>query len=149
MIDRTKYVRSMLVTHLNSNEDEVASELAPSAFDEFNRKDDIGVSEGKFVPFHAVQFVETSVTQEQEEVDNNCDLSCSVMPDPTLTVPQETITVEVGEEFDPMTGVSATDGNNHDITDSVTVEAEVPVNYLMTEDSVDITNENDEPLIGE
>lgn len=122
MIDRTKYIRSMTVTHLNSNEDEVANDLAPSAFDEFNRKDDIGVAEGTIVPFHAVQFVETSVTQEQEEVDNNCDLSCSVMPNPTLTAPTETLEVDAGVEFDPLEGVSAVDGNGDTVEVTATVE---------------------------
>lgn len=146
MIDRTKYVRSMTVTHLNSNEDEVASELAPSAFDEFNRKDDIGVAEGKFVPFHAVQFVETSVTQEQEEVDNKCDLTCSVIPNPTLTAPTTTLEVDAGEEFDPLIGVSAVDGNGKEV--EVTASIAEDEGYLMTENSIDITDENDNPLIG-
>lgn len=150
MIERTKYVRSMLVKHTNGTSDTVSDNVL-SAFDQFIHREEVNVTEIKIVPFHAIQYVESSVTQESEEVDNKCDLTCSVIPDPTLTVPQETITVEVGEEFDPMTGVSATDGNNHDITDSVTVEATEPPTegYLMTEDSVDITNENDEPLIGE
>ena len=155
MIAVTKYVRSLYITNKSGTGGEIEDPIiAESAFGEFINGRTMRI-DGDFgftlIPYHAVDHVITSVTQEQVTIDNDCDLPCSVMPDPTLTVPQETITVEVGEEFDPMTGVSATDGNNHDITDSVTVEATEPPTegYLMTEDSVDITNENDEPLIGE
>lgn len=152
MIVRTRYNRSLSVKHRSGSTDSITdTDIATSVLDQFLHYEEMGVTETMLVPYHAVEYVEESMTQTQEEVDNLCDLTCSVMPDPTLTVPQETITVEVGEEFDPMIGVSATDGNNHDITDSVTVEATEPPTegYLMTEDSVDILNENDEPLIGE
>lgn len=124
MIERTKYVRSMSVDHMSVHveADEVASEIAPSALDAFLRKDDIKVAEGKIVPYHAVEYVETSVAQEQEEVDNNCDLSCSVMPDPTLTAPTTTLEVDAGVEFDPLEGVSAVDGNGDSVEVTATVE---------------------------
>lgn len=125
MIERTKCVRSMLVKHTNGTSDTISdSVLASSAFDQFIRREEVNVTENKIVPFHAIQYVESSVTQESEEVDNDCDLTCSVMPNPTLTAPTDTLEVDAEEEFDPMEGVSAVDGNGHEAEVSVTVEGE-------------------------
>lgn len=148
MITRTKYTRTLSVIHTNGSTDEVSdSVLATSAFDQFLHKEETNVTENKVVAFHAIEYVQTSVTQTQEEVDNDCDLACSVMPNPTLTAPTETIEVDAGEEFDPMVGVSAVDGNGDEVEVTVTVE-EPSLGYLMTEDSIDILDENNEPLIG-
>ena len=147
MIERTKYVRSMLVKHTNGTSDTISdSVLASSAFDQFIHKEEVNVTEIKIVPFHAIQYVESSVTQESEDVDNNCDLTCSVMPNPTLTAPTETLEVDAGEEFDPLVGVSAVDGNKNPVT--VTASIAEDEGYLMTEDSIDILNEDSNPLIG-
>ena len=116
MITRTKYTRTLSVIHTNGTTDEVSdSVLATSAFDQFLHKEETNVTENKVVAFHAIEYVQTSVTQTQEEVDNDCDLACSVMPNPTLTAPTETIEVDAGEEFDPMVGVSAVDGNGDEV----------------------------------
>ena len=149
MIERTKYVRSMVVKHTNDTSDTVSDNVL-SAFDQFIHREEVNVTEIKIVPFHAIQYVESSVTQESEEVDNKCDLTCSVIPNPTLTAPTTTLEVDAGEEFDPLIGVSATDGNQNDITDSVTVVAEEDTDdgYLQDENGTDITDENDNPLIG-
>lgn len=148
MITRTKYTRTLSVIHTNGTTDEVSdSVLATSAFDQFLHKEETNVTENKVVAFHAIEYVQTSVTQTQEEVDNDCDLACSVMPNPTLTAPTETIEVDAGEEFDPMVGVSAVDGNGDEVEVTVSVE-EPSLGYLMTENSIDILDENNEPLIG-
>lgn len=145
MIERTKYVRSMLVKHTNGTSDTVSDNVL-SAFDQFIRREEVNVTEIKIVPFHAIQYVESSVTQESEEVDNKCDLTCSVIPNPTLTAPTTTLEVDAGEEFDPLIGVSAVDGNGKEV--EVTASIAEDEGYLMTENSIDITDENDNPLIG-
>jgi len=145
MIERTKYVRSMLVKHTNDTSDTVSDNVL-SAFDQFIHKEEVNVTEIKIVPFHAIQYVESSVTQESEEVDNKCDLTCSVIPNPTLTAPTTTLEVDAGEEFDPLIGVSAVDGNGKEV--EVTASIAEDEGYLMTENSIDILNEDSNPLIG-
>lgn len=145
MIERTKYVRSMLVKHTNGTSDTVSDNVL-SAFDQFIHREEVNVTEIKIVPFHAIQYVESSVTQESEEVDNKCDLTCSVIPNPTLTAPTTTLEVDAGEEFDPLVGVSAVDGNGKEV--EVTASIAEDEGYLMTEDSIDILNEDSNPLIG-
>lgn len=145
MIERTKYVRSMVVKHTNDTTDTVSDNVL-SAFDQFIHKEEVNVTEIKIVPFHAIQYVESSVTQESEEVDNKCDLTCSVIPNPTLTAPTTTLEVDAGEEFDPLIGVSAVDGNGKEV--EVTASIAEDEGYLMTEDSIDILNEDSNPLIG-
>lgn len=145
MIERTKYVRSMVVKHTNDTTDTVSDNVL-SAFDQFIHREEVNVTEIKIVPFHAIQYVESSVTQESEEVDNKCDLTCSVIPNPTLTAPTTTLEVDAGEEFDPLIGVSAVDGNGKEV--EVTASIAEDEGYLMTENSIDITDENDNPLIG-
>ena len=145
MIERTKYVRSMVVKHTNDTTDTVSDNVL-SAFDQFIHKEEVNVTEIKIVPFHAIQYVESSVTQESEEVDNKCDLTCSVIPNPTLTAPTTTLEVDAREEFDPLIGVSAVDGNGKEV--EVTASIAEDEGYLMTENSIDITDENDNPLIG-
>ena len=145
MIERTKYVRSMVVKHTNDTTDTVSDNVL-SAFDQFIHREEVNVTEIKIVPFHAIQYVESSVTQESEEVDNKCDLTCSVIPNPTLTAPTTTLEVDAGEEFDPLIGVSAVDGNGKEV--EVTASIAEDEGYLMIENSIDITDENDNPLIG-
>ncbi|MBJ7968243.1 cell wall anchor protein, partial [Bacillus cereus] len=47
---------------------------------------------------------------------------------PVLTVPAEA-TINIGDKFDPMSGVSATDKEDGDITSKVTVDGSVAVSY--------------------
>lgn len=125
MIVRTRYNRSLSVKHRSGSTDSITdTDIATSVLDQFLHYEDLGVTETMLVPYHAVEYVEESMTQTQEEVDNDCDLTCSVMPDPTLTVPTDTLEVDAEEEFDPMEGVSAVDGNGHEAEVSVTVEGE-------------------------
>lgn len=136
MIAVTKYVRSLYITNKSGNGGEIEDPIiAESAFGEFINGRTMRI-DGDFgftlIPYHAVDHVITSVTQEQVTVDNDCDLTCSVMPDPTLTAPTETLEVDAGVEFDPLEGVSATDGNGDDV--EVTVTVEVP-NEDDTEDN--------------
>ncbi len=147
MIVRTRYNRSLSVKHRSGSTDSITdTDIATSVLDQFLHYEDMGVTETMLVPYHAVEYVEESMTQTQEEVDNLCDLTCSVMSNPTLTAPTETITVDVGEEFDPLIGVSAVDGNGKEV--EVTASIAEDEGYLMTENSIDITDENDNTLIG-
>ena len=103
MIVRTRYNRSLSVKHRSGSTDSITdTDIATSVLDQFLHYEDMGVTETMLVPYHAVEYVEESMTQTQEEVDDWCYSS---------------------EE-------STEDG------------------YLMTEDSIDITNENGNPLIG-
>ena len=125
MIAVTKYVRSLNITTKTTSGDVEGTAIADSAFRQFISRRTMRIDEeGGFtlIPFHAVDHVITSVTQTQETIDNDCDMPCSVMPDPTLTVPQTAIDAVEGEEFDPMSDVTAVDGNGHSIADDVTVE---------------------------
>lgn len=123
MIVRTKYNRTLSLHHFSGDVDDMTdSTLATSALDEFQHFEDIGVGDHKLVPYHAVEYAVTSLTQELVEVDNDCDLTCSVMPDPTLTAPTDTLEVDADEEFDPLDGVSAVDGNGKEVEVTVTVE---------------------------
>ena len=150
MIAVTKYVRSLYITNVSGTGGEIEDPIiAESAFGEFINGRTMRI-DGDFgftlIPYHAVDHVITSVMQEQVTVDNDCDFTCSVMPNPTLTAPTETITVDAGEEFDPMIGVSAVDGNGNEV--EVTASIAEDEGYLMTEDSIDILNEDSNPLIG-
>ena len=130
MIVRTNYNRSLSVKHRSGGTDSITdTDIATSVLDQFLHYEEMGVTETMLVPYHAVEYVEESMTQTQEEVDNNCDLPCSVMPNPTLTAPTETIEVDAGEEFDPLEGVSAVDGNGDtvDVTATVEVPNDTPI----------------------
>ena len=147
MIVRTRYNRSLSVKHRSGSTDSITdTDIATSVLDQFLHYEEMGVTETMLVPYHAVEYVEESMTQTQEEVDNLCDLTCSVMPNPTLTAPTTTLEVDAGEEFDPLIGVSAVDGNGKEV--EVTASIAEDEGYLMTEDSIDILNEDSNPLIG-
>lgn len=149
MIVRTRYNRSLSVKHRSGSTDSITdTDIATSVLDQFLHYEELGITATTLVPYHAVEYVEESMTQTQEEVDNLCDLTCSVMPNPTLTAPTTTLEVDAGEEFDPMVGVSAVDGNGKPVAVTVTAEESSAEGFLMTEDSIDITDENDNPLIG-
>lgn len=147
MLERTKYVRSLGI-FLRNNEDFNVDNptVADSAFRAFDRKTEITIEdeEGKvFIPYHAVDYVETNVTQEVEEVeDDTCNADCDIMEDPTLTVPTEPIEAIAGEEFDPLEGVSALDTFKHRL--NVTAELDTS---LLNEDGENITDENSDNLI--
>ena len=150
MIAVTKYVRSLYITNKSGTGGQIEDPIiAESAFGEFINGRTMRI-DGDFgftlIPYHAVDHVITSVMQEQATVDNDCDLTCSVIPNPTLTAPTTTLEVDAGEEFDPLIGVSAVDGNGKEV--EVTASIAEDEGYLMTENSIDITDENDNPLIG-
>lgn len=148
----TRYIRSLLVTtHIIKDGDVGDPDIAYPVFKEFIEHKQVKLKAEEstvMIPFHAIDHVVTSVEATQVTVDSGCDLSCSVMPDPTLTAPTETIEVDAGEEFDPMEGVSAVDGNGNEVEVTVSVEEDTDDGYLQDENGTDITDENDNPLIG-
>lgn len=143
----TKYVRSLKIfTHTVQNGEVSSAAIADSAFRAFERKAEMTIEYdgGRvFVPYHAIDHVETSVEQETEEVDDDtCQIDCDIMSDPTLTVPTEPIEAVAGEEFDALEGVSALDSFKHRLNVSVEVDMS-----LLNEDEENITDENSDNLI--
>ena len=142
-----KYVRDMTVTHLNGDTDNI-TELAPTAFDQFEHYAKMDVGDGKIVPYHAVEYVVTSVEQQVTSVgDDSCVRGCGAMDDPSVIAPTSKIEVDAGEEFDPMVGVSAYDDNGESITVTVTYEEAVEEEALQNENSVDLLDENGNTLL--
>lgn len=64
---------------------------------------------------------------------------------PTISGVSSTLTVVPGEEFDPLEGVTAIDGNGIPIE----VEAELVGNALQNEDGDDLTDENGNPIFAD
>lgn len=76
MIVRTRYNRSLSVKHLIGTTDSITdTDIATSVLDQFLHYEDLGVTETMLVPYHAVEYVEESMTQTQEEVE---DTTCVV-----------------------------------------------------------------------
>lgn len=143
----TKYVRSLKIfTHTMQGGEVSSAAIADSAFRAFERKAEMTIEDdGRrvFVPYHAIDHVETSVEQETEEVDDDtCQIDCDIMSDPVLNVPTEAVVAIVGEEFDPLEGVTALDSLKHRLNVSVEVDM-----TLTDENSTPITDENSENLI--
>lgn len=97
---------------------------ATKALQQFFNHDEIIISGDStvFVPYHSVRYVSVEKTHTTDDVtDDTCMPDCDIMTDPKLTVPDTTIEVDVGEEFDPLEGVTASDTFNHPITPTVEI----------------------------
>ena len=119
----TKLTRSTTVKHRNGDVDTVA-EGKPSddALYEFERKLNIHVSDSKVVPFHATDTVVTTQTASEDmRADSFCEKDCDSMGEPAIIGQMSEINVMAGEEFDPLEGVTAEDGNGNQITVTVTL----------------------------
>ena len=123
----TKLTRSTTVKHRNGDVDTVA-EGKPSddALYEFEQKLNIHVSDAKVVPFHATDSVVTTQTASEDmRADSFCEKDCDSMVEPAIIGQMSEINVMVGEEFDPLEGITAKDDNGEMIADiEVTVEGE-------------------------
>ena len=123
----TKLTRSTTVKHRNGDVDTVA-EGKPSddALYEFEQKLNIHVSDSKIVPFHATDSVVTTQTASEDmRADSFCEKDCDSMGEPAIIGQMREINVMVGEEFDPLVGITAKDDNGETIADiEVTVEGE-------------------------
>lgn len=132
--------------HGTVTDDGMGEMYGTKALQEFLHHDEIKISdngETVIIPFHSVHYVSVEKTNVTEEVtDDTCVADCDIMTDPTLTVPDTAIEVDAGAEFDPLLGVTALDSYNHRITPTVEIKA----SHLQNEDSIDISDENDDPL---
>lgn len=123
----TKLTRSTTVKHRIGDVDTVA-EGKPSddALYEFEQKLNIHVSDSKVVPFHATDSVVTTQTASEDmRADSFCEKDCDSMGEPAIIGQMSEINVMVGEEFDPLVGITAKDDNGETIdTIEVTVKGE-------------------------
>ena len=70
-------------------------------------------------------------------------ITVTAVANPTITGTTETITAQPGVEFDPLDGVTAEDAYGNPLTVTVTLD---DGNYLLTENNVIITDENNNPI---
>lgn len=120
----TKPIRTMVVNHKVGDAD-VVPQGNPSdiAFYEFERGETVDVGDGKKVPFHAIDMVETARTAETDtRADAHCPPSCGTMGEPIIYGDMPEIDVLPGEEFDPLDGITAKDSNGEVIPVEVSVE---------------------------
>ena len=119
----TKLTRSTTVKHRNGDVDTVA-EGKPSddALYEFEQKLNIHVSDSKVVPFHATDSVVTTQTASEDmRADSFCEKDCDSMGEPAIIGQMSVINVMVGEEFDPLDGITAKDDNGQEVEVTVDV----------------------------
>lgn len=73
-MDVIKYVREMEIEHLSSHAeaDTISdSAVADASYREFEREEVLEAGEGKFVPFHAVEYVVMDVEASTDTVDDD------------------------------------------------------------------------------
>ena len=122
-----KLTRSTTVKHRIGDVDTVAEgKASDDALYEFEQKLNIHVSDSKVVPFHATDSVVTTQTASEDmRADSFCEKDCESMGEPAIIGQMSEINVMVGEEFDPLVGITAKDDNGETIdTIEVTVEGE-------------------------
>lgn len=123
---KQKRTSSVVVKHRNGVTDTVAEGNMVLAEIERGETADFAVDGGtRYVPYHAVDTVE--VTSENSEVivdDNTCYKGCNSMEEPVIDGDMQTLTVKVGEEFDPTDGITAYDDNGRKVNVTVEVEGE-------------------------
>lgn len=66
------------------------------------------------------------------------------MANPAIEGDTSTLAISIGEDFDPLDGITATDGNGNPLTVTVVLD-DTP--NLLTENGVVITDENNEPIM--
>ena len=96
-----EYVKQVNVKHLSDETDQVPKgRESDLALYEAEAKKTVNAGSGKLVPFHAIDVVNVRDVK-----------SCDYMDAPVIHGDMSEIDVTAGDEFDPMTGVSATDDN--------------------------------------
>lgn len=107
-------------------EDSEASNIASMAFDSLQRGNRwINVGNGNFISAMDVMSAKVERSQREQEYPDPCpnDDPCATLDPPTIIgVPTEPLLVGVGEEFDPLDGVSAIDGYEEPLEVTVTLE---------------------------
>lgn len=143
---------SVTVNHIIGTTDTVADTgignlmKGTKALQEFLHGVDVEVADSplEIVPLHAIDHIIVEAERTTDEpTDTTCEDNCDEMTDPTLIVPDTAIEVGTGEYFDPLLGVTALDSNNHRIIPTVTLDEE----YLLTEDSVPISDDNSDDIV--
>lgn len=123
---KQKRTEAVEITHFNGDKDSIAKGNMVLAEIERKETAHFDVDGGmKYVPFHAVQLAE--VTSSNSEVivdDNTCYKGCNSMEEPVVDGDMQTLTVKVGEEFDPTDGITAYDDNGRKVNVTVEVEGE-------------------------
>lgn len=88
-----------------------------TAYDEFNQPIPFTVSPSEVV---ACQLGVQTFTYEAEGVTETRNITVTPIADPTISgVPSTPLSVEVGETFDPLSGVTAVDGNGNTVAVTV------------------------------
>lgn len=123
--------------------DKAEGDAGATAFQTF-MGEDVEVSNGYMIPYHAVCAVKVKTSTEKVEVDDSTCKGSDTPEPPVPSVPPTIdgvgdVQVQEGDTFDPMEGVSATDadGNPASVTVSGTVDTDVPGEYTLTYTATD------------
>lgn len=103
-------------------EDTVTDDIASRVMHELTASRNlVYVGNGKYISPRSVLSAEVSMSQKTKRISDPCPSGdpCDTLEPPTITVPSGTLEVSVGEEFDPLDGVSATDGYGEPLEVSV------------------------------
>ena len=107
-------------------EDTVREDIASRVMHELTASRNlVYVGNGKYISPRSVLSAEVSMSQKTKRIPDPCPSGdpCDTLEPPTITVPSGTLEVGVGEEFDPLDGVTATDGYGEPLEVSVTLIA--------------------------
>ena len=107
-------------------EDTVRDDIASRVMHELTASRNlVYVGNGKYISPRSVLSAEVSMSQKTKRIPDPCPSGdpCDTLEPPTITVPSGTLEVGVGEEFDPLDGVTATDGYGEPLEVSVTLIA--------------------------
>lgn len=107
-------------------EDTVTDDIASRVMHELTASRNlVYVGNGKYISPRAVMSADVSMSQKTKRIPDPCPSGdpCDTLDPPTLVVPSGTLEVGTGEEFDPLEGVSATDGYGEPLEVSVTLIA--------------------------
>ena len=103
-------------------EDTVRDDIASRVMHELTASRNlVYVGNGKYISPRSVLSAEVSMSQKTKRIPDPCPSGdpCDTLEPPTITVPSGTLEVGVGEEFDPLDGVTATDGYGEPLEVSV------------------------------
>ena len=103
-------------------EDTVRDDIASRVMHELTASRNlVYVGNGKYISPRSVLSAEVSMSQKTKRIPDPCPSGdpCDTLDPPTITVPSGTLEVGVGEEFDPLDGVTAIDGYGEPLEVSV------------------------------
>lgn len=96
--------------------------IASLALGELQRGRLIDLGDGEKLAPKSVMYAKIESVDGWKCIPPICPSDCSTLEPPTIYAPTEPLEIEVGEEFDPLGGVSAFDGNCKELTVTVTLE---------------------------